>query len=53
MRSSSTRVGRLRASVSLDWPRDVRRSLALIRAEVRPDPVALADPEADLRALVR
>ena len=27
--------------------------LALIRAEVRPDPMALADPEADLRALVR
>ena len=45
--------GALRACVSLDWKRDCRRSLALIRAEARPDPVALADPEADLRALVR
>jgi 3-phenylpropionate/trans-cinnamate dioxygenase ferredoxin reductase subunit len=45
--------GALRASVSLDWPRDVRRSLALIRSEMRPDPAALADPEVDLRALPR
>jgi 3-phenylpropionate/trans-cinnamate dioxygenase ferredoxin reductase subunit len=45
--------GVLRASVGLDWPRDVRRSLALIRAQARPDPAALADPEVDLRALLR
>ena len=43
--------GALRASVSLDWPRDVRRSLALIRAQARPDPSALADPGVDLRTL--
>jgi 3-phenylpropionate/trans-cinnamate dioxygenase ferredoxin reductase subunit len=43
--------GVLRASVSLDWPRDVRRSLGLIRAQARPDPSALADPGVDLRTL--
>jgi 3-phenylpropionate/trans-cinnamate dioxygenase ferredoxin reductase subunit len=43
--------GVLRASVSLDRPRDVRRSLALIRAQARPAPSALADPGVDLRTL--
>jgi 3-phenylpropionate/trans-cinnamate dioxygenase ferredoxin reductase subunit len=43
--------GALRASVSLDRPRDVRRSLALIRAQARPAPSALADPDVDLRTL--
>jgi len=43
--------GALRASVSLDWPRDVRRSLTLIRAQARPDPSALADPGVDLRTM--
>jgi 3-phenylpropionate/trans-cinnamate dioxygenase ferredoxin reductase subunit len=43
--------GALRASVSLDRPRDVRRSLALIRARSRPAPSALADPDVDLRTL--
>jgi 3-phenylpropionate/trans-cinnamate dioxygenase ferredoxin reductase subunit len=45
-------AGTLRASVSVDWQRDCRRSLPLIRHRVRPDPVALADPAFDLRTLV-
>jgi 3-phenylpropionate/trans-cinnamate dioxygenase ferredoxin reductase subunit len=44
--------GTLRSAVSIAWPRDVRRSFPLIRAQVRPDPAALADPEVDLRRLV-
>jgi 3-phenylpropionate/trans-cinnamate dioxygenase ferredoxin reductase subunit len=44
-------AGVLRAAVSLDWKRDVRRALDLIRGEVRPDPTALADPDVDLRTL--
>jgi hypothetical protein len=43
--------GVLRQTVTLDHPRDARRSLPLILAEVRPDPVALADPDVDLRTL--
>jgi 3-phenylpropionate/trans-cinnamate dioxygenase ferredoxin reductase component len=43
--------GVLRSSVSLDWPRDVRRSLALISGQVIPDTAALADPSVDLRSL--
>ena len=39
-------------SVSLDRPRDVRRSFGLISAQAAPDPAALADPEVDLRTLV-
>jgi 3-phenylpropionate/trans-cinnamate dioxygenase ferredoxin reductase subunit len=45
--------GVLRSTVSLDWKRDVRRSFELIRTGARPDPVALADPDVDLRTLVR
>jgi 3-phenylpropionate/trans-cinnamate dioxygenase ferredoxin reductase subunit len=45
--------GVLRSAVSLDWKRDVRRSLKLIRNEARPDPRALADPDVDLRTLLR
>jgi 3-phenylpropionate/trans-cinnamate dioxygenase ferredoxin reductase subunit len=45
--------GVLRASVSIDRPRDCRRSLPLIRAQVRPDPAALADPDVDLRTLAQ
>jgi 3-phenylpropionate/trans-cinnamate dioxygenase ferredoxin reductase subunit len=41
--------GRLVAGLSLDYPRDVRRSLKLIGHVVQPD--ALADPEVDLRTL--
>jgi len=44
--------GVLRSSVSISWPRDVRRSFQLIRQQVRPDPAALADPDVDLRRLV-
>jgi 3-phenylpropionate/trans-cinnamate dioxygenase ferredoxin reductase component len=43
--------GVLRATVSLDWPRDCRRSLPLIRRQVAPDRAALLDPSVDLRAL--
>ena len=45
-------AGVVRATVSLDRPRDVRRSFGLISAQVAPDPVALADPDVDLRTLV-
>ncbi len=44
--------GVLRSSVSIAWPRDVRRSFELIRQQVRPEPAALADPGVDLRTLV-
>ncbi|MEX1047277.1 MAG: FAD-dependent oxidoreductase [Actinomycetota bacterium] len=44
--------GAIRASLSIDWKRDVRRSLKLIRAQTKVDPVALADPEVDLRTLL-
>jgi 3-phenylpropionate/trans-cinnamate dioxygenase ferredoxin reductase component len=45
-------AGVVRGTVSLDRPRDVRRSFGLISAEAAPDPAALADPEIDLRTLV-
>jgi 3-phenylpropionate/trans-cinnamate dioxygenase ferredoxin reductase component len=44
-------AGVLRATVSMDWPRDCRRSLPLIRAAVAPDRAALVDPSVDLRML--
>ncbi len=44
--------GVLRSTVSLSWPRDVRRSFGLIAAAATPDPAALADPDVDLRTLV-
>lgn len=44
--------GVLRSTVSLSWPRDVRRSFELIRRGIAPDPRDLADPEVDLRGLV-
>jgi 3-phenylpropionate/trans-cinnamate dioxygenase ferredoxin reductase component len=43
--------GVLRACVSVDRARDVRRSLDLIRAEAAPAPAALEDPEIDPRSL--
>lgn len=46
------KAGVLLSTVSLDWKRDVRRSLPLIRAQVRPDPAALRDSEVDLRTLL-
>jgi 3-phenylpropionate/trans-cinnamate dioxygenase ferredoxin reductase subunit len=45
-------AGVLRSAVSVDWPRDVRRSFKLISAAASPDPAALADPEVDLRTLL-
>ena len=51
-RSCLTRTVCSRSSVSIAWPRDVRRSFELIRGQVQPDPAALADPEVDLRTLV-
>jgi 3-phenylpropionate/trans-cinnamate dioxygenase ferredoxin reductase component len=44
--------GVMRSTVSLDWKRDVRRSFGLIKAQVRPDPKALVDPDVDLRTLL-
>ena len=41
----------LRACVSIDWKRDCRRALRLIRQQVRVDPAALADPDVDLRTI--
>ena len=43
--------GVLRSTVSLDWPRDVRRSLPLISSRVSPDAALLADASVDLREL--
>lgn len=43
--------GVLRSTFTMDWPHDVRRSMPLIKAQVRPDPELLADPEFDLRTL--
>jgi len=43
--------GVLRSTFSMNWPRDVRRSMPLIKAQVRPDLNLLADPEFDLRTL--
>jgi 3-phenylpropionate/trans-cinnamate dioxygenase ferredoxin reductase subunit len=44
-------AGVLRSTVSISWPRDVRRSFELIRRAARSDPDALADPDVDLRTL--
>jgi 3-phenylpropionate/trans-cinnamate dioxygenase ferredoxin reductase component len=46
-------AGVLRRVVTLDYPREARRALKLIAAEARPDPAALADPEVDIRTLLR
>jgi 3-phenylpropionate/trans-cinnamate dioxygenase ferredoxin reductase subunit len=45
------RGGVLRATVSLDWSRDCKRSRPLIRRQVVPDRAALVDPSVDLRTL--
>jgi 3-phenylpropionate/trans-cinnamate dioxygenase ferredoxin reductase subunit len=45
------RHGTLRAVVSMDWPRDVRRSFELIRTQVPVEEQVLADPDVDLRTL--
>ena len=41
----------LRACVSVDWKRDCRRALPLIRRQARVDRALLADPEVDVRTL--
>jgi len=41
----------LRACVSVDWKRDCRRALPLIRRQARVDRGLLADPEVDVRTL--
>ena len=46
------RMGVLRAAVSIDRPRDVRRCLKLIQKQVVCDPASLADPDVDLRKLL-
>ena len=43
--------GVLRSVVSVNRPREVRRSMPLIRAALRPDPAALRDEDVDLRSL--
>jgi 3-phenylpropionate/trans-cinnamate dioxygenase ferredoxin reductase subunit len=43
--------GVLLSTFTMNWPRDVRRSMPLIKAQVRPDPELLAKPEIDLRTL--
>lgn len=43
--------GVLRQVLGINRPRDVRRSLGLIRGQVSPDPGALSDPDTDLRSL--
>lgn len=45
------REGRLLSVFSMNWRRDVRRSMPLIRGKARPDPSKLADPGVDLRTL--
>ena len=45
--------GVVRACVSIDWKRDCRRALRLIRQQARVDPAVLADPDADLRKIAR
>lgn len=45
------RDGRLLSVFSMNWRRDVRRSMPLIRTKARPDPSELADPGVDLRTL--
>jgi len=42
-------AGVLRGATSIAWPRDVRRAIALVRQQVRPDPAKLADPGFDIR----
>jgi 3-phenylpropionate/trans-cinnamate dioxygenase ferredoxin reductase subunit len=43
--------GRLASTFSMNWKRDVRRSMPLIEAGARPDPGLLSDPDVDLRRL--
>ncbi len=45
--------GQLLSTFTMNWNRDVRRSMPLIRAQARPDPAQLADPDVDLRTLAK
>jgi 3-phenylpropionate/trans-cinnamate dioxygenase ferredoxin reductase component len=45
--------GQLLSTFTMNWNRDVRRSMPLIRAQARPDPAQLADPAVDLRTLAK
>jgi 3-phenylpropionate/trans-cinnamate dioxygenase ferredoxin reductase subunit len=45
--------GQLLSTFTMNWNRDVRRSMPLIRAAARPDPAQLADPDVDLRSLAK
>jgi 3-phenylpropionate/trans-cinnamate dioxygenase ferredoxin reductase component len=44
--------GVLLSAFSINRPRDVRRAMRLIRAQVRPDPAKLRDEDVDLRTLL-
>jgi 3-phenylpropionate/trans-cinnamate dioxygenase ferredoxin reductase subunit len=46
-------TGTVRGSVSVDRPRDVRRSIGLIASGASPPAELLADPDVDIRTLVR
>jgi hypothetical protein len=43
--------GQLLSTFSMNRKSDVRRSMPLIKARIRPDRALLADPEFDLRTL--
>jgi 3-phenylpropionate/trans-cinnamate dioxygenase ferredoxin reductase subunit len=45
--------GILRAALSINRPRDVRRAMPLIRAALRPDPATLRNEDIDLRGLLK
>ena len=45
--------GRLLSTFTMNWNRDVRRSMPLIKAKAHPDPAKLADPDVDLRELAK
>jgi len=44
--------GQLLSTFAMNRPREVRRSMKLIRAKAHPSPAALADPDVDLRTLL-
>jgi len=45
--------GQLLSTFAMNRPKDVRRSMPLIRAASHPDPSQLADPDVDLRQLAK
>src|SRR3712207_928347 len=44
--------GRVLATVSVNWGKDLRRSIRLIKAQLPVDTTKLRDPDVDLRTLV-